>query len=164
MKRTAFVLLIIFVFSQLAFAQKPTQNSGSVSNGKADETAAGDYVILKYDAENYDWLFKNAQSANLNKSEIEQIKSSIEKAVGKYNKKQSKNFKINLTGYKFQFVPVVNDKGAKEVWVNGFCDNFGSDDWRKHVMIVEDGGKCFFNLKVSLPAGKFYAFQVNGYA
>ncbi|MES2836900.1 MAG: hypothetical protein V4667_05215 [Bacteroidota bacterium] len=58
------------------------------------------------------------------------------------NKKEKNNMFINLIDYKRQYTPVVNDKNEKEVWVYCACDgNFG---------LVQDGGKCYFELIINL--------------
>jgi len=65
--------------------------------------------------------------------------------------------------YNIQLVPVLNSIGQKEVWVNCLCS--GTDDnWKKGITVVDDGGNCFFNLKINLTLKISYDFFVNGYA
>lgn len=128
------------------------------------EIVADNYVVIEYDARFRDYDFKNARPAALGKDEIGEVESLLKKAVDEYNARQkSKDQIINLAEYKRQFVPFVNEKGEKEIWVNCFCsENF--DDWRTRVVAVEDGGKCFFNLRVNLTAKKYGNLNVNGEA
>jgi hypothetical protein len=65
--------------------------------------------------------------------------------------------------YKRQYVSIINSIGEKEVWINCFCDSFYKD-WKKQILHVDDGGNCFFNLKVNLSTKKCYDIFVNGYA
>lgn len=79
------------------------------------------------------------------------------------HKRDTKDFIINLTLYKRQYMAAINDKGEKVVWINCFCDQ-----WDKHSRtspyIVMDGGNCYFNLKVNLTKGMCYELMVNGEA
>jgi hypothetical protein len=73
------------------------------------------------------------------------------------------NFVINLKQYYRQYVPFLNEKGEKEVWVNCFCSSL-DNDWRKDIIYVHDGGNCFFQLRVNLSKGTYHEFSVNGEA
>jgi len=137
------------------------------------------YVILPYQTY-YNWMFKNAKTATLESDEIKTIEKLLYKIVNVYNEQQinsykkykksnpnyhvdKKDFLINLEEYKFHLVPILNEKGEKEVWINCFCSTYNSD-WKENIIIVKDGGKCYFNLKVNLTTKKYYDFIVNGTA
>lgn len=101
-------------------------------------------------------------------SEIELIDDLLLAAVNDYNNSlpsQHADYKIPLEGkqYKKQLVAVLNPEGEKEVWVNCFCDTEG-DSWRNRIIVVFDGGPCFFNFKVNLRTKKVYELLVNGFA
>ena len=70
---------------------------------------------------------------------------------------------IRLDKYKRQYVPAINSKGEKEIWINCACGERGKS-WKKNIIFVFDGGNCYFNLKVNLTTGKYYDFSVNGSA
>jgi hypothetical protein len=57
----------------------------------------------------------------------------------------------------------MNTKGDKEVWVNCFCRN-AVGNWKEELILVQDGGNCYFQLKVNLNTKKYYEFTVNGNA
>jgi hypothetical protein len=63
--------------------------------------------------------------------------------------------------YKKQLVAVTNKDGDKEVWVNCFCDTLNKN-WRKEILLVQDGGRCYFNFKINLTQNKCYHLIVNG--
>jgi len=68
-----------------------------------------------------------------------------------------------LNEYKRQLVAVINGKGEKEVWVNCFCNR----DWgryREEVLVADDGGACYFNIKINLTTKTSYDLMVNGEA
>ena len=78
--------------------------------------------------------------------------------------------KFDLSQYKFQLVPFYNDEKEKVIWVNGICIqdlfDYGEEEksWRETVLIVNDGGKCHFNIYVNLKRSKAFDLVINGEA
>jgi len=139
-----------------------------------------DYVILSYNS-HLNWIFKNAKSAELNRQVLNKIEGVLEVAIiennaiqkaslEKHNKEYPKSkwtetgFELKLDGYKRQYLPIINDKGEKEIWINFFCSDFGSDNWKSEIIIVEDGGNCYFNIKVNLTSMTYSELSINGYS
>ena len=60
-------------------------------------------------------------------------------------------------------MPYVNEKGEKEIWINGFCDNKGTD-WKKEIIFVFDGGNCFFEIRLNLTTEECLAIGISGYS
>lgn len=140
------------------------------------------YAVLKFDTSET-WLFSNARPSVLTEAEIVETETLLKKCIDKYNPEQQlqfnseskahpeyglrlEDFVINLSRYKRQYVPVINAGGQKEVWINCFCEAYGSSQmkWRKDVLFVMDGGNCFFNLTINLTTKKYYKLGVNGVA
>ena len=125
------------------------------------------YAVIKYDKKAHAQIFKNAKYSVLSGDEIVKLDKLIAKAVEEHNAKTNKYQKIeNLSEYKFQYIPIQNDKITngmfeKEVWVNAFCNGYDIN-WKKQIVAVDDGGSCFFNLKINLTNSTIYDFQVNG--
>jgi hypothetical protein len=71
-----------------------------------------------------------------------------------------RNYLINLKDYKRQYTPTTNSKGEKEVLIYCICQNFNGS-WKKERIVVLDGGKCYFMLKVNLSTKDFESV-VNG--
>ena len=70
--------------------------------------------------------------------------------------------KNKFSSYKVQFVGV-EINGEKRIWCNFFCsDSF--DYWKKNVVIVDDGGFCFWQIEYDYKTGKCINFISNGYA
>jgi hypothetical protein len=113
------------------------------------------------------WLFdNNYKSALLTQVEIDRIDSLILVCVTDYNnslKQGYKQFSIDLAkhNYRKQVVAATNRKGEKEVWVNCFCRTW-DDRWKTDLMIVDDGGNCYFNFKINLATNKIFELGVNG--
>jgi hypothetical protein len=65
-----------------------------------------------------------------------------------------------------QFFGAINDKGEKIILINCFCkkelDTFNK--WKTDLVIVQDGGNCFFKMKINVDKKEFYDVRINGYA
>jgi len=144
------------------------------------------YAILEFDKANNYYFDKDAKPTTLSNEDIVKIEDLIEKRVSEYNriekdsaisitkrlrkKKHDPNFtwkgdfiKTPSKYYK-QLMPIINSKGEKEVWVNCFCNTGENSDWKKSIVLMEDGGSCYFKLKINLTKGIVYNFMVNGIA
>jgi hypothetical protein len=137
--------------------------------------AQSDYVILSSESATRE-LPKNAVISSLNETEIVKITQIIEDCVIEYNSGITKSFKERgegkyakmykikkLKNYKTQYVPYINDQGEKEVWINGFCNEFNAD-WKSEIVTVMDGGNCYFQIRINLEEGACYEIGTNGYA
>jgi hypothetical protein len=137
------------------------------------------YVILPYDEKVYTTLSKNSIPSSLTDSDFVTIDEVLSACIDKYNNEQTTEYKkmikkypkngielkyfvIDLQGYYRQYIVVENSRGEKEVWVNCFCTIQDMDYWKKQVVFVKDGGKCFFNLRINLTKKTFIDFIVNG--
>jgi hypothetical protein len=136
------------------------------------------YTIIEFNEESR-WIFeKNCKKTKLTKNDLDNISILINKAVNDYNvqaeiklknlmlenkkvKFNRNDFIIDFDKYKSQYVAVENQKKEKEVWINCLCGNLANMS-KEHVLIVDDGGNCFFNLKINLTTKKYYDFRVNG--
>ena len=87
----------------------------------------------------------------------------MEKILDKFVGSNKKDLRFDLKRYKRQYVAVYNEKNEKIVWVNFFCSP-PSSDWKHQLVIIQDGGDCYFNLKINLKTGKCYDLVVNGVA
>jgi hypothetical protein len=116
------------------------------------------YTVLQYNVG--DSIFKNAVSSELTTRELSDIQRILEDAIAKVN--LARKTKFDLNKYKRQYIAVINKNGEKEVWVNCFCQY--DETWTRNVVVVLDGGNCYFNLKINLSKNKYYDFYVNGMA
>lgn len=166
MKKIVLILLFLPLLSPLACSR--------TCGKKILNTDDFTYTVIRFD-KSYTWIFKNAEPSDLTVEEIKETERLLLTCIEEYNRepyplkahpeyKLDKNkFIIDLTQYKKQFIPVLNRKGEKEVWVNCFCeDNF--NDWKQQIVKVQDGGKCFFNVKINLMTKECYGLRVNGEA
>lgn len=136
--------------------------------------------ILEFQTD-WDWIYKNPQPASLNNSEIDTIELILNRVVFENNIKQEEllknhnkkypnnkwtktRFELDLKDKKRQYIAVINEHGEKEVWVNLFCDSFEGEDWKTELIFVEDGGNCYFNVKINLEKNTYSELMINGYA
>jgi hypothetical protein len=115
------------------------------------------------------WVFDSSyKAASLLNDEIELVDKLLQKCLSDHNRElqQDNQFRwvIDFTTrrYQKQYVAVVNKKGEKIVWVNGFCSP--KERWRTEIVSVMDGGPCYFNLKINLASMECFDLRVNGLA
>lgn len=122
------------------------------------------YAILPFTKSRDSFIFdKDFKAAPISSKEIKMIEKIIAVTVKEYNK--GKGTPISNPGkYYKQLIAVTNTKGEKEVWVNCFCTAAEKKYWHKGVVMVLDGGPCFFNLKINLNTNTVMNWTVNGLA
>jgi len=178
------VKILILIFLILISSCNGTINTSDIKSTENTQTdfklAESDFVILPFNKDWY-WIFKNVKPTELTQTELIEIEKILKIAIEKNNEKQKINLKIHneeypknkrtetgfeleFKGKKRQYVAVINEKGEKEVWVNFFCDDWESDNWKSDIMMVLDGGNCYFNLKVNLTNKSYSELGINGYA
>lgn len=89
------------------------------------------------------------------------IEKIISVTVAERNK-QSQSGIDNPRQYYKQIIAAINAGGQKEVWINCFCTPYEKRHWRKGVVMILDGGPCFFNIKINLNTNTVMSFAVNG--
>jgi hypothetical protein len=105
----------------------------------------------------------------LTQEDISELENIFLQSVTKFDSsivgtgKQASYIDLNKWDYKRQYICYKNKKGEKIVYVNCFCtaDNL---DWHKYMVSIDDGGRCFFALKINLSTKTYFDFIVNGYA
>jgi hypothetical protein len=124
-------------------------------------------AILPFDISN-SWLSKDAKPTDLTNEELGKVEQLLFDCITKHNAKQdtTKQFSafIHLKKYKRQYVPFINAAGERNVYVNCFCiANWGFENWKKTLVLVADGGSCFFQATINLTKLKCEQFSTNGY-
>ncbi|MDX6748070.1 hypothetical protein SHK09_14835 [Polaribacter sp. PL03] len=177
------VLIFLILMSILSCngTKKNTSEIKSVENTQTEfKLTESDFVIMTFNSEWY-WIFKNAKPTELTQSELFEIEEILKIAIIENNKNQKigliehnkkypeyqqteTGFELKLDGYKRQYVPIINEKGEKEVWINFFCDDFGTNNWKTEIALVEDGGNCYYNIKINLKTKEYYELGINGNA
>jgi hypothetical protein len=153
----------------LAFAVfSCTTNENALAQGTQSKVPAADYssmVVLPFDT-NYYWIFEGkCKNAALSTVEIDMVDALVKDCIAQYMKdrKRDDQYAVARKGYNLQLVAVTNEHGEKEVWVNAICKR-STDNWRSGIVMVMDGGNCYYHMKVNLSKKTYYDFGVNGYA
>ncbi|MGZ4054149.1 MAG: hypothetical protein ACXVPU_13435 [Bacteroidia bacterium] len=172
-----FTLSIFGIFFLLCSCTQTADKTSDISKtdsliSKANISIADTtYAIIQNDS---------AKPISLSSEEIKEIEKIVVDVINKYNveeettfnkmkkeypeKKYDKSdFIIDLNQYKRQYIPSINSKGEKEVLINCFC-SYMDTDWKKDIVIVEDGGNCFFRLTINLSTKKADRLMINGIA
>lgn len=170
-----FVLLIFL----LSCKQKNSENLNQAKKAIVNTVDTSIIAVIPFDTNQY-YIFRESEPTELTSSDLRKIETLINRLLNEYNTEQEKQYKefkkehpklnvnkndyiINLKRYKRQYVASINSKGEKVVWVNCFCDAWDFN-WKKNLIFVNDGGNCFFNLKINLTTEAYFDFSVNGEA
>jgi c-di-AMP phosphodiesterase-like protein len=163
------LLLLFSLILSLTSCSQPEKDKVLNLKNNISNIDTSNFVVITFDQKT-NWPFNNSfRPTTLNKEEISDIHSLVNECVLKYNNGLSKQHKENYSidfkkyTYKMQYVAVLNNKGEKEVWVNGFCDAWNKK-WKEEIIFVFDGGNCYFNMKINLTSKNCFDLSVNGYA
>jgi len=144
------------------------------------------YAVIELDSNNQQ-LYENTTPTDLKFYEMEMVDSIVKYAIADYNRKQKEDFErlssyipgweddqerylSGFDAYFRQYVPLINERGEKEIWIYCFCDVSGMNgemdglNWRTDLVQVNDGGNCHFHLVVNLTQKTFAHLMVNGLA
>lgn len=126
-------------------------------------------AIIQFDKKRNYPFDETFNAAKLTQMELQLVDSLLSACVGWYNNsldKDKRGWGIDLTthNYRRQLVVATNKDGQKEVWVNCFCYTWNNNNWKTQILLVDDGGNCYFNFKINLATKKYYDFIVNGVA
>ena len=169
-------LFLVFIMNMTLVAchQSGPQNAKNV--GCTIDTSK--IAIIPYDTSDH-WYFKDCKPTSLSSKDIRDAEKILNECVINSNKVSKRfieknhpelsshvnEYLINLNEYKRQYIPVINSKGETEICINCICEQRAKNSgWKMNPIIVEDGGKCFFHVKVNLTLGKYYGFCANGEA
>lgn len=150
------VVLVAFGVPDLLFGQTAGHRHVDTAN----------YAILKYDHTNFfaPYPIPGTKAASLTSNEVDAMENLVEKAYHDYNMNAGPHWKLRvLATYKRQYLAYIDKHGNKMVWVNCFCRDLNAD-WRRHPVMVDDGGTCFFNFTINLTRKKAGKISPNGVA
>ncbi len=162
-------LILLLMFSLTQFDHKAIRIAETIVSDTLQQHSTK-YVILPLSLRDSSFTgFNNSYKVTtLSEDEIKQLKELITKAAHNYNKSCTHcplDLKIkNTSRYYKQFVPALNTKGEKEVWVNCLWDVYDIKKWQNHIIFVFDGGAYYFKVKINLTTKKILRFGVTGLA
>ena len=173
--------LSVFLFCLILFSCEQTQvsnqthdkreviNTHDTNLNKSLLIDTSNITILPIDTANV-WVFKNATALQLTNQDLQTIDKLLTDGINANNSKQdtTKRFSeyINLKDYKRQYIPFLDSKGERKVYINCFClpdypNEF--DYWKRSLVEVDDGRSCFFHLTINLTSKQYGQLFTNGY-
>jgi hypothetical protein len=161
------LILIIGALSLDAFAQAKKKLLPPVMLDYLKSKDKSREAIFKYDKnrDNGCGFDKNARPASLSQNELSKIRELINISVVKYNKTHKGKYQFIKEPSKYykQIIAVINSKGEKEVWISCYCQVF-KDQWKTHIMLMNDGGSCKLVFKINLTKSIVVSFTTGGWA
>lgn len=95
-------------------------------------------------------------------ADINDLESNLSQITALSSKDPDANRHIdNPNQYFRQYLAVMID-GKKTILVNAICTVAPGQDWRKHLAVAKDGGKCFWHAIFDPASQKFSDLNVNG--
>jgi hypothetical protein len=156
-----FILILAFF---LPISQHAAQTPRIQQNTDTTSIDTSRYAVLPFNPGRDSFIFSQYfKQAPVSVAEIKMIEKIISVTITEHNK-QSKSIVKNPGKYYKQIIAAINAQGQKEVWVNCFCTPYEKRHWRKGVVMVLDGGPCFFNIKINLSNNTVMSLAVNGVA
>ncbi|MBD1364041.1 hypothetical protein IDJ77_09495 [Mucilaginibacter sp. ZT4R22] len=156
-----FILILAFFFPIPQHTTTATLIQQKTDTASIDTSS---YAVLPFNPNRDSFIFsEHFKPANISADDIKKIEKIISVTVAEHNK-QSKSIISKPGKYYKQIIAVTNANGQKEVWVNCFCTPYEKRHWRKGVVLVLDGGPCFFNIKINLSTTTVMSLAVNGVA
>ncbi len=174
-------IYILSLFVAITISCKSSKSELETANNYPKEFpfTESTYTVLNRPS-GWQRIFKNAEPTELSQNELYAIEEILKKAIKNSNEQQMEylrkhneeypkskrtesGYELSLNKHLRQYLPVINENGEKEIWINFFCHNWNSDSWKTNIVKVFDGGNCYFNLKVNLSTGLYSIIMINGY-
>ena len=99
---------------------------------------------------------------------MEDIQTAEEVLLACYNKERTGTENPfagrKLEDYNRQFIGAEIEGGDKVILINCFCKSRSETlkQWKTDLVLVADGGNCFFHVNVNLKRKQYYGLMVNG--
>jgi hypothetical protein len=164
----AFVFILIKPLSSFGQPEndKATKQDGSLPHAQFDTSLI---AVIPFNQNSSSVFDKDSKPSTLAEDDFKNLDSLLASCITAYNNSLDelrKHQRIDLTKTRYykQLIVVINKNGEKEVWLNCLCNTRGGDAWRTKIIMVDDGGNCYFNLRINLTTKKYYNLMVNGLA
>jgi hypothetical protein len=96
--------------------------------------------------------------------EMNDVESRLGQITALSKKDPDPNRSIDNPAAYFRQYGAVSIDGQKAILINAFCPS-GQDKsemWRKHLVLVSDGGKCYWRALFDVSTQRFTKLEVNG--
>ena len=165
------IIIFMFIFSFVCSngdtkkINEPQKENNPGGNSK-QTVNLGDRQAIIPATEKMEWAFgRNYKTFT---PTAEDIQSAEEILSACYNKEVTGTVNPflgrKLEDYYRQYVGGVKENGEKIIYINCFCYimDLYVDQWKTELIMVDDGGNCYFNVKANLNKNNYYELMVNG--
>jgi hypothetical protein len=144
-------LLLMAVLGTTAFANMRVPRE-VVFTAEQTEAAAKAYPITQLGGTPY-WMPTRGQIAKARRSFAEYLRRKPQNDPALYVGNRMSSYRIQYLGY-----------GDQMILLNGFCDSSFKQHtaWQTDLVVVLDGGKCYFQARYAAKSGEIVEFQTNG--
>lgn len=96
-------------------------------------------------------------------ADISELNSKLKKYLHESKDAATDKVLTNYADYKIQYLGY-SENGKKWILVNAFCKSVWKENyaWHNSVVVVFDGGPCFFQIRYDVESFRFKRFEVNG--
>ena len=165
------VLISLFIFSFVCSSgdNKNIGNDPKKDNKTGDTKPADDlksYQSIVPVMEKMEWAF--GRNYKPYTPTLQDIQTAEDVLLQCYNKEVTGTanpfFGRKLEDYNRQFVGGELEGGEKGIWINCICKTESEilKKWKTEIILVADGGNCFFHVNVNLKRKEYYGLMVNG--
>lgn len=95
-------------------------------------------------------------------ADIDDLDSSLSQISALSNKEADVNRHIDHPDQYFREYLAVAVNGKKTILVNAMCSVRFGDDWRKHLILTSDGGRCYWHASYDPATQRFSELMING--
>jgi hypothetical protein len=178
--------ITIYVFLLLIFGCKPNHQNKTNSSANSYLFDSIDITLFSSGSKKFPVFTGEANVIKLSKSDILKSEDILRDCINRYNTKQlreadslnrylrevkHKSIQVNkddllirIKDYGRQYLAVQDKKGHKIIYLNCFCNPAEFKSRKSDWVLVDDGGKCFFHVKIDLTDKVIIEFSVNGVA
>ena len=151
---------IIAVLQLLSIVNTVSGQSGNYNlNGQSIIVAILDskkYLTLLFDESFTPYELKGYELDSINKI-IKRVSDSLDFRI------TSTDIISNITDtlrHVFQLIPAKDANGIIICYINALCEL--KDNWSDTLLLLDDGGSCYYSFKIRLPDRVYYDILING--
>ena len=170
--------LVIIIFLGLVSCKNVSdKNSEPKINTEYNKLGLDDKSTLLLNSEHNSWLKENYgfEKWEPNAKDIQIVQEVIDLAIKKDEFYfLEKPIKENLEKYYRQYIPYIDKNGGRIIEVSAFCEileyppepdsksaEWTKMDWKNEFVEVEDGGKCYWQIKINLDNKEYFDLGIN---
>ena len=157
------ILVSLLLFS---FVCSKGDNKTNLNDKQHTSGDLKDYQAIVPAREKMEWAFgRNYKPYDPTLEDIETAEEVLASCFSKESSGTANPFSgRKLEDYNRQFAGAEIEGGDKVILINCFCKSEEKilTRWKTEIIMVADGGNCFFHVNVNLKRKEYYSLMVNG--